>query len=816
MSEIQALVGVDGRRISNRELVHSMRLSVLAGCLGMLWMSLSVGLPLTMFMQAIGASGVMIGLLGTVRLMSMAAQIPGAMLCEHLGSRKRVWATLAVTHRALWVVPALFALFWAPDQHWVPLAVLTVIALSEVLGNASGAPWISWMTDLVPSKKSGSFWGTRQSIIMAVSVLGLWLAGYILDHYQTAGESRIDLHGFAVVFGLAAFLGVSDIIVHLGVREPRPSPADQAASQFERMLSPLRNRDFRQLTLAIGIWNMGFAMVATFGVVYLKKDFGLSYSELAALTVAGAVGAVVTGYFMGKLIDRLGARISAALLFLTAPLTMLGYFFLNTSRIHWGAFEISQATLVIFSISIVGGALFSGIGLCQLRLIGMLSIPSGRTMWMAVHSCLVGLLAAMGPVIGGVIMDRFAAHPWYFILPGGSPFSFYQAQILLFFFVTWAVALPLLLSTRTPVAEMPFNSAVSEMLLTNPLQVLRNFYNISVMSTGNTSQKRVKAAKKLGGTRSRIAVPDLIGKLDDPSMDLQEESIEALGIIGTPEAVDTLIAKLEDPSSLLAPQICRALRRAADIRAGDALMRQLSAPDRDTVIESVRALGAIGDRRAIPDLLDLIRNTRDNKLVAVSGEALAALGELSAVYQIIPQIRELENRTVKQALSLAVGDLLGEKERFYKLLLLEKETYGTGAAKALNRLSRFVKKYFPKATRQIESIEVLENAYLDREVPKCAETLLHLGLHLIQFIHRMPLTLNPSQAMHNLIEQDRQAALGIWYLKILNEEWIASGGDTRNSTDILLGIHLVGSITAAQAENLKSPEAAGVDRPGKR
>lgn len=816
MSETQALVGVDGRRISNRELVHSMRLSVLAGCLGMLWMSLSVGLPLTMFMEAIGASGVMIGLLGTVRLMSMAAQIPGAMLCEHLGSRKRVWATLAILHRALWVVPAILALLWSPNLHWVPLAVLAVIALSEILGNASGAPWVSWMTDLVPSKTSGSFWGTRQSVIMAVSVLGLWLAGFILDRYQAAGSPTVDLTGFAVVFGLAAFLGVSDVLVHLGVREPRPSPADQAASQLDRMLSPLRNRDFRQLTLAIGIWNMGFAMVATFGVVYLKKDFSLSYSELAALTVAGAVGAVVTGYFMGKLIDRLGARISAALLFLTAPLTMLGYFFINTSRLHWGTLEISQATVVIFSISIVGGALFSGIGLCQMRLIGMLSIPSGRTMWMAVHSCLVGLLAAMGPVIGGLIMDWFSSHPWNVVLPGGSPFSFYQAQILLFFFVTWAIALPLLLATRTPVAEMPFNSAVSEMLLTNPLQVLRNFYNISVMSTGSTSQKRVKAAKKLGGTRSRIAVPDLIGKLDDPSMDLQEESIEALGIIGTPEAVETLIAKLDDPAGLLAPQICRALRRAADLRAGDALIRQLNGADRDTVIESVRALGAIGDRRAIPNLLDLIRHTRDHKLVAVSGEALAALGELSAAYQIIPQIRELENRAVKRALSLAIGDLLGEKERFYKLLILEKETYGTGAAKALHRLSRFVKKYFPKATRQIETIGILEDAYMDREVPKCAETLLHLGLHLIQFIHRLPLTLNPGDAMQNLIEQDRQAALGIWYLKILNEEWIVSGADARNSTDILLGIHLVGSLTAAGVDNLKTPDGPVSDRPGQR
>ena len=158
---------------------------------------------------------------------------------------------------------------------------------------------------------------------------------------------------------------------------------------------------------------------------------------------------------------------------------------------------------------------------------------------------------------------------------------------------------------------------------------------------------------------------------------------------------------------------------------------------------------------------------------------------------------------MKRALSLAVGELLGEKERFYKLLLLEHEIFGAGATKALSRLSRFVDKQFPKASREIETIESLENAFLDHKIPECAGLLLHLGLHLIQFIHRLPLAKDPAQAMNNLLEQDRPAAIGVWYLEMLDEEWLVSGKDVRDATDILLGIHLVGSITAAWVENLK-------------
>ena len=374
------------------------------------------------------------------------------------------------------------------------------------------------MTDLIPGRTSGKFWGTRQSVVTEVSLGGLWLAGHLLDSYD-GRQASASLAGFALVFALAAVFGLLDIVVHLGVPEPARGAVQEGSPAWRRMLAPLRRDAFRRLTLAIGVWSFGFAMVGTFGIVY----------------------------------------------------------------------------------------------------------------------------------------------------------------------------------------------------------------NISLMTTGATRRDRAGAARKLGGTRTRLAVPDLVAKLEDPSLDLQEEAVEALGAIGSLEAVDALLQRLRDPSTLIAPQLCRALRQAADPRAVDGLICQLTSPDREVVIESVRALGAIGERRAIPGILDLMKETRDRKLLAVSSEALAALGELSAAYQIIPQVRETESRTLKQALSLALGDLLGEREVFYQLLILDRESHGAGAAKALRRLGRRVKKHFPRAVRQIASIEELEAAYELGDVERSSGLLLHLG-----------------------------------------------------------------------------------------
>lgn len=781
--------------LSHRQLTRAMRLSILASCLGMLWMSLSVGLPLTMFLEAIGASGIMIGLVTTVRLFSMSAQIPGAVLAEAVGSRKRVWAVLALLHRALWFIPAGLALVCTPEEAWVPLVVAVIVTVSDLLGHGSAAPWLSWMTDLVPSRSSGRFWGTRQSIITAVSLLGLWSAGFILDLYPGKDHG---LFGFAIVFTLAGIFGVADILLHLGVHEPGSAIPQHHSSQFRRLLAPIRHLEFRRLTLCLGLWNFGFFMVSTFGIVYLRKAFSLSYAELASLTVAGAIGSVVSSYFIGKLIDRLGPRISGALLFLAAPLSLFPYFFIQETSLPWGSISISQITLLIFLASLAGGALFSGIGLCQIRLVGLLSPPEGRTLWLAVHFSVVGILSALGPLTGGAIMDWFEQHPWNLQLPGGIDFSFYHAQILLFALVAWSGALPLLLRVRAPGREISFNIAVSEMFLTSPVQVLRNFYNISLLNSGTTRLKRVRAAKNLGGNRSLLALPDLIEKLDDPSLDMQEEAIEALGTIGTTEAVGHLLTRLREPGYWLAPQVCRALRQAGRSEAVEPLLDCLRCGDRETVLEGIRALGAIGDRRAIPGILDLIRDTRDRKLLAVSGEALAALGELSAAWQIIPQMRETDNPTLKRALALALGDLLGEREKFYELLIADRETFGAGASKVLARLTRRTKKFFPKATRQIEMIPEIEEAYLESDFARSAALLLHLGLHLVQFIHRLQLTLDPDQAMHNLMERDRQSAIAIWFLKILSEPWEVGGRDLRDATDLLLGFHILAGLIAPE------------------
>jgi MFS family permease len=301
---------------------------------------------------------------------------------------------------------------------------------------------------------AGRFWGLRQSVITVAYLGGLLIAGQILDASRDSISGEARPRGFAIVFAIAACFGMADIIVHHFVREPRPAPSPRGAALHRRILAPLARRDFRLLTLSLGVWNFGLSMTTAFALVYLKRDFGVTYSQLAALSIAAALGAIVTGYGFGEIMDRIGARLLCAILLFATPLPLAAWLLVNRSAVAMGPFVFPQSIALLCVAGIVSGAISSAVVLCQYRLASELSVPQGRTMSMAVHWSFVGLLGALGPTVGGLIMDYFPSPARLaLVIPSGLPFSFYHAQLILFTGLSWLVALPLLVAIRLPEGE---------------------------------------------------------------------------------------------------------------------------------------------------------------------------------------------------------------------------------------------------------------------------------------------------------------------------------------------------------------------------
>ncbi len=440
--------------LSERELQISMRRNIAAGVLGNVWTVAVYGLPLPLFMQAIQATGFQLGLMGAVRQAAMFAQLPSAFFVEGLHRRKPFWAAVAIVHRALWLVPAFLPLVWPSGKaHWVLLLILA-LGLSDCLGNVATAPWLSWMADLLPAGRAGRFWGGRQRFVSASVFVAAISYGWILD---AANHHSGGLIGFTIVFALAAAFGVADILVHLGVAEPAQSRSASGQSPWRRLLAPLRDRDFRRLTLAMGAWTAALALPGYyngvpgfFNVVYLHEAFGATYSEASCLILFSALGAILLSRMIGHRIDVFGVRLVAMALAAIGPLFTLFWFLASpVAMVLPIVGRIPQPVPLMSASSLIIGGCYVGMQLCQYRFTQALTPNSGRTMAMAVHWSFAGVIGSFGALAGGWIKDHFPSAWTHWMVPGGAPFSYFHVLILLQVLLAWGVVLPLLASTRT-------------------------------------------------------------------------------------------------------------------------------------------------------------------------------------------------------------------------------------------------------------------------------------------------------------------------------------------------------------------------------
>lgn len=819
MESSAPVIGTDGRPISERELRRGMRINILAGSAGMMWAAVAGGMPLTMFLEAIKAPGVLIGLSTTVQQFAMLLQVPAAFFGETLRSRKLFWCVIALLHRACWLFPALLPFVMARHPMRMASALVIILLVSSLLAQAATAVWWSWMSDLIPERLRGRFWGTRQSITMGAYLVATLGAGYVLDVFADPQSPGGKFTGFALVFGAAGLLGCLDIIVHLGVPEPKPTPVRFDWRVVARVLAPLRQPDFRMLTFAMSAWAFAIGIVGQFGFLCLKREYGIGYTWMSMGTISSALGVVVASFLWAYVMDRIGARNFGVIMMVLAVSCGLVWFFMRpgdvTLRLPFlPPWTLPQAMAVLLVANFIAGAFYSGVGLSQISLLSALSTPQGRTMAMAVHWAVLGLTAALGPIVGGVLMDWFTAHPLDWRLPTGVQFHFFHALVVLQIAICWFVAVPLFMKVQRRAGEMAFRTAVSRFVIFNPLRVVSSIYNIYSMGVSESRQERVDAVRKLGEDKTAIAISDLIAEMDDPSIEVREEAVRALGRIGSPDAIEALLKRLADPAGDLVPEIARALRRSSSLAAAEALAGKLPEVGDETACEIVRTLGEIKDRSVAPAVQKLLHAAENPKVVAVCAEALAHLGEFSAVYEILPRMKDIRSPVLNCTLTVALGDLLGESGGFYRVLSREERKRGTDADALLERVARAIKvvaarRHVPEADTQrlLAQVKTLDNAYVEGQLGDAVTLLAELGKAIVY----LDLGLQPVADTSALIEavfcRDEQAGAGLWYLQLMRDKLEREGVANVELTDALLGIYFLAGWARRQV-----PDASAVSQ----
>ncbi|MFO7535145.1 MAG: MFS transporter [Kiritimatiellia bacterium] len=750
------------------------------------------GMPLAMLMERLHASGKLVGLLSTVALAAGVFQVISALLTEQLPSRKPMWFWSNLSHRLLWMaVPLLLVLASTVLPGLMPhLPVLLIVSLgiSAVFASMGSAPWLSWMSDFLPDHLRGRFWAMRNAFVYGAMLVAVFVYGWILDlECFPKDQSLLGLTGFILVFLTAVLAGVGELFIHNKVLEPVPHRHTGRTELGKALLTPLRNREFTRVMLCVGIWNFAIFLAAPFSGIFLKEAYHVTYSHLSYFAAAAGGGGIVGAFVARLVVDRMGARPLSAISVILFGACLLIWFFMNDAPVRFaipllGSFSLPQPILLLIIINFPCGMFLALIGTCQNTLITSQAPAEHRTISIALFQAGTGIMGAAGSFLGGFLVDGyrefFASHPMPFTLPMGDTITYFHVLIVLQLVFLWLVLVPFHLSLKESRGGVSFRNAVLGLVSVNPMRTVTNMFNLHTLQSSPEPLRKARAIRELGDSRMAIAVADLIGQLDDPDADVREEAAMALGRIGSPQAIEGLLLKLEGADSVMAPEIAKALRKSRDPRSVAPLIQKLREQDPNLQAESARTLGLIGDKRAVKSLLELLYGSQDEKVISASSEALARLGEMDAIFKILPRMRDAKNAVSKRSMACAVGDLLGTPGAFYRVLHAEHQAYGKKVGELLARLKEEVREathetWTPAGRNIIGRVEQLESVFLLRDYKACVNQSLELAIALSALKYGIQYGGDAEVFVEALIWHDQRFGVGTWYLDLLRQSPVA-------------------------------------------
>lgn len=366
---------------------RALRTSTLDGVFAVQYVTLTGGTLLTTLLLALGASAEHIGLVAALPLIGAVLQPVGAEVVRLRGGhRKAVCLVAGAVDAGLWAA-SVAAVVWLPPAAAVT-AVVAVVALQQGATAFIGVAWTSWISDLVPARLRGRFFGRRNLVCNALGAVTAALAGLSV---RSAGDDPLPTF-LALIAAGVAFRLVS--LVYLA-RQPEPRPAQSPPGGLLRQLRrPLRHPVFRRYLGAQAVWGFSVNLASPFFTVYMLEEAGVTAGTALAFASLGTVSNLVGQRVWGPLCDRYGDHQVLRVTALAAGLQPAWWLFTGSSGAGFALMAVLSST---------GGFAWAGLTLATGNLTMRLAPEAGKTSFFAAHAAIGGAAGAAGALVGGAL-----------------------------------------------------------------------------------------------------------------------------------------------------------------------------------------------------------------------------------------------------------------------------------------------------------------------------------------------------------------------------------------------------------------------------
>lgn len=639
--------------VRGEELKKVTRLSYTAGFIGVIWFIVANPQQIwSIFLtKQLGATSSQLGfIIGLTQLVAIF-HLTSIYFYSKLKRVKTFWLITTVIHRSLSIFMT-FAAFWVYRGGDKQLAILIVAfstVLSLALGNTSAAGWFTWTSRLIPSGSRASFFGKRSSINQLSNVIFFFTITWILDRF----DEKI-LLVYALVYLVGTLLGISDILLHLAIPE-LPVKKKTRPFNVKDIVAPLRNRTFLFFCFFLGFSIMSINVAAPFIAPWMVSDdtgLGVPTIWIGITVVISQTTWVLMAPFWGKVMDRLGKK-GVVMIGSVFPFFWLLYLIANGDNYY----------LILPLVSLLSGlvtpAFFDGL----LQITYSLADEENHTAYIAWHWASFGLFGAIGPSVGGKILDwsnKLALET------GGFPGQGIHVNILISVCLT---LVGLFLYSRLKLQETPVRHIIR--IVMNP-NIFRTMNSLAVIEKQKKTPAQVEnSLRKISGHAGKLAEPEILDKLHDPDRDVREEAAKTLGRIGSEEAVNALLTEFTDPDSTIRTTAVRAMGKTQNKRVIPFLIGGLADPSEEVQEICAETLGNLDEADSVDNLLTMVRQGKSEKIKVSGAVALSKKGRREAAEDIFYLMKASGNRVFKKQLAIALGNMLGKPGEFYAYLQMD-------------------------------------------------------------------------------------------------------------------------------------------------
>lgn len=380
-----------------KKTLSALRLSIFDGVFANIFGNLTGGIILPAYALALGASPFDMGLLSAIPLLSVFAQFGGVYLIERFKNTKRIVIASALIGRNLWI-PLLFVscIYVANDPGWVLISLIVMMVLYHSLGAITGVSWLSWMAGLVPDEIRGRYFGLRNSIMGATTILLTFLAGRYLDWFPTAFPDINSFHAYHFLFGIGIVAGVISVYFLAKKPEVVTSSAEKIrlVSLFRK---PLSERNFAKLIRFGAFWSFAANLAGPFFIVYMLQDLKLSYTMVAVYTIVSSIADLIGMRTWGSISDHTGNKPVMAITGVFIALLPLAWLFTTN--------EAASVFVLIPVLHIFGGFFGSGYNLCTANLVFRLAPREGNAIFFGFWSGFNVVATGIAALLGGLAAE---------------------------------------------------------------------------------------------------------------------------------------------------------------------------------------------------------------------------------------------------------------------------------------------------------------------------------------------------------------------------------------------------------------------------